>query len=547
MRTTWHWLAYSTLMSPLIASGCASTKPKFSAAPIPSALLSPTTVTAQNLDVSPSNQQTPEVLNNAVNTLVLPASFQNTSVGEDSNPPANTPPATVETGEVPINLPSALAMVGGQHPVVGIAQWRVREAYAQMERAEVMWLPSIQPGFNFRRRDGHYQAVGGEIVDVNLNSLNYGLGSGAVAAGSPVRPGIVAQFHLADAIFLPKSTEKTAWARGHAATATLNQQLLNSAMAYCDLLEAYQATEVLQESLVRTEELAKITAEYAKAGEGLQSDADRTATELALLRARMLSAQEQQMVASSRLARALSVPMTTKFVPQDLVVLPIEFTSSESDEGELVAQGLARRPELKESQALVAAAYEAYKREKYAPFVPSVLLGFSTTSFGGGIGSHPENFGGRYDADALLVWETRNLGFGEGAARREKHAQIQQATYTKLRIMDQVAQEIAEAKTQVSIRKQQIEMMEQAITNANSSYVRNLERIKQGQGLPIEVLQAIQALETSQKAYVKAVVDYNRAQLQLQWALGWQIDQIDYHANEAEKSHSSYQTKYPVR
>ncbi len=43
-------------------------------------------------------------------------------------------------------------------------------------------------------------------------------------------------------------------------------------------------------------------------------------------------------------------------------------------------RGLATRPELKESQALVAAACEAYNREKYAPFVPSVLLGFSTTS-----------------------------------------------------------------------------------------------------------------------------------------------------------------------
>jgi outer membrane protein TolC len=97
--------------------------------------------------------------------------------------------------------------------------------------------------------------------------------------------------------------------------------------------------------------------------------------------------------------------------------------------------------------------------------------------------------------------------------------------------MDQVAQEIAESKAQVSIRKQQIEIMEAAIENAMSSYQRNLERIKQGQGLPIEVLQAIQALETSQRAYVKAVVDYNRAQLQLQWALGWQVDQMVMHSS----------------
>jgi outer membrane protein TolC len=152
-----------------------------------------------------------------------------------------------------------------------------------------------------------------------------------------------------------------------------------------------------------------------------------------------------------------------------------------------------------------------------------VLLGFSTTSFGGGLGSTAENFAGRYDIDAMMVWEMRNLGFGEGAARRERNSQIQQANFVKLRILDQVAQEVAEANAQVGIRKQQIEMAQTAIGRAQDSYQRNIDRIRDGQGLPIEALQAIQALEMAQRAYMRAVVDYNRAQLQLQWALGWPI------------------------
>ncbi len=54
----------------------------------------------------------------------------------------------VAVAPVPINLPTALAMIGGQHPVVGFARWRVQEAYAQLDRAKIMWLPSIQSGFN---------------------------------------------------------------------------------------------------------------------------------------------------------------------------------------------------------------------------------------------------------------------------------------------------------------------------------------------------------------------------------------------------------------
>ena len=123
----------------------------------------------------------------------------------------------------------------------------------------------------------------------------------------------------------------------------------------------------------------------------------------------------------------------------------------------------------------------------------------------------------------MMVWEMRNLGFGEGAARRERSAQIQQATFAKLRIMDQVAQEVAEANVQVGIRRQQVDMAQTAISRARDSYQRNIDRIRDGQGLPIEVLQAIQALEASERAYLRAVADYNRSQLQLQWALGWPI------------------------
>jgi outer membrane protein TolC len=414
-------------------------------------------------------------------------------------------------------------MVGGQHPIVGFARWRVQEAYAQLDQAKAAWLPSIQTGFNYRRRDGNYQAVDGSIVDVNLNSFNYGLGGGAVAAGSPTRPGVVAQFHLADAIFLPKSAEKTAWARGHAATAVVNQSLLSAALAYLELLEAYQDSQIIQQSLERTQQIAQLTQDFADVGEGLQSDADRMNTEVALVQSRLLGARERQQVAATRLAQTLSLPMTSKLIPQDSLTVPLQLVEDRAAEGSLVATGLTNRPELKESQALVAAACEVYKRERYAPFVPSVLMGFSTTSFGGGLGANTENFGGRYDIDALMMWELRNLGLGEHAAKRMRNAQIQQATFAKLRMMDQVAQEVCQANAQLLIRGQQIAVAQSAIQSARDGLRRNQDRIQGGEGLPIEVLQSLQALEAVERNLMRAITDYNRAGLQLQWAQGWPV------------------------
>lgn len=422
-----------------------------------------------------------------------------------------------------LNLPTALSMVGGKHPAVGFAQWRVQEAYAQLDQAKVLWLPSIQPGFSFHRHDGNYQASNGTIVDVNRNSFQYGLGAGATGAGTTQRPGIVAQFHLADAIFQPEIAEKSAWAQGHAAKGVTNKQLLTAALAYLELLKTVQNVRIVEESRGRTEGLSKLTDDFSDAGQGLQADADRLRTELRLVENRLARSQEENEVASARLAQALSIDSRRRIVPLDPTIVPLELVSLELDKSSLIQTGLCNRPELKEAQALVASACEQYKRQKYAPFVPSVLLGFSNGGFGGGLGNNLENIDNRNDFDAMLTWEIRNLGFGEGAARRKTAARIQQARYEKIRVLDQVARDISEAHAQVLHRGRRISITQDAIVSAEHSYERNLDRIRDGQGLPLEVLQSVQALEDAQQAYLAAVIKYNEAQFRLQWALGWPV------------------------
>lgn len=478
-------------------------------------------VSADHSPVAFHGGGTPAAPLQATTPISMPAGDDARADGESfTTDPTNLFPSE---NLVDLNLPSALARIDGQHPAVGIAQWRVQEAYAQFARAEVLWLPSIQAGFSFHRHDGNYQASDGSIIDVNRNSFQYGLGTGGTGAGTTPRPGLVAQFHLADAIFQPEIAQKTAWARGHAAKAVVNEQLLNAAITYIDLLDAHQDARILQESRTRTANLSKITSDFAQAGQGLQADADRLKTELTLADGRLVGAREQIAIASARLAQALSMDAGNQIRPMDVTIVPLEMTSSELDRPSLISTGLSTRPELKESQALVAAACEAYRREKYAPLVPSVLLGFSTGGFGGGLGDELDNVDSRYDLDALMSWEVRNFGLGERAARRESSARVQQAQFAKLRVMDQVAREVSEAHAQVQFRRQRMSITQRAITSAQNSYDLNLARIRDGQGLPLEVLQSAEALERAQRAYLRAVVDYNQAQFRLQWALGWPV------------------------
>jgi outer membrane protein TolC len=406
------------------------------------------------------------------------------------------------------------------------AMWRVYEAQAKQQRAAAMWLPSIQAGMNYHKHDGNYQAIDGSIVDINNNSMQAGLGAGAIAAGTTTRPGLVAQFHLADAIFLPKAADRIVAARQHGEWIVKNQAILNIAIAYLDLLDAYQDESLMLASVSRLKELAKITEEYALVGKGLVADAQRMNTEVSLAETRTLGLKEKKLSASTRLARSMSQSNAGVFIPADERALPLDLVDTSMTEQEDIQLALCQRPEYGEAKEQLASVEALLEREKSAPYVPNLQVGYSTGRFGGGLGTNFGNWGGRYDIDALMTWELRNLGIGEQAARDERKSQVRQAMLSMQVLYDQIVQQITEARAQVAVRREQIDICEKAVESANESYRKNLDRIRQGQGLPIECLQSAQALEACERAYLKAISDYNRAQMQLLWARGWAYSNI---------------------
>lgn len=422
-----------------------------------------------------------------------------------------------------LDLTSALSLVGGRSPQVAIAHERVCEAYADWRAAKVLWLPSIGAGVSLHRHDGTLQASNGLVSDVDRTSLQAGLGAGAVGAGTVPRPGLVARFHTADAWFQPLIAERAAAARRHAEIAELHDQLLAAALEYMDLLEAEQLVAVARESLANTEDLVQTTTAFADSGEGNRADVDRAETELSLRRNALSRAEEAVAVASARLAEVLSLDAGLQLRPIEPALVPIDLVHCGCDVRELVATGLAQRPELHQSSALVAEACRRLERERKAPLVPSLLLGASVSGFGGGPGGRVDNFQDRVDLDALVTWEVRNLGYGEKAARERARATLRRTRAEQLRTMDRVAREVAVAHARVCARSSQIAIAEEGVAKAEASYRRNVDRIRDKQGLPLEVLQSLQALDAARRDYVRSIADFNEAQFELHRALGWPI------------------------
>jgi outer membrane protein TolC len=422
-----------------------------------------------------------------------------------------------------IDLATALSLTAGNSPQVAFARARIDEALGQLDAADALCLPSIRFGANYNKHEGRIQDVAGEVIDTSRGSFYHGFGANAVGAGSPIVPGLIASFHMTDAIFQPRIAERTAAARQYASQAATNDALLTTALAYVELLRAAQDLALARQTRRDARELAGVTGDYARTGQGLESDWDRARTELALRINDQSRAAEALAVASARLAEAVRWDGAATLVPAEAGLVPIELVDPQTDRAVLVATALQQRPEVSENRQLVAETCERLQRERYAPLIPSVLLGVSYGGMGGGLGSNLDNYGDRFDADAVAYWEIRNLGLGERAARRTAQARIDQARAREVAELDRIAREVSEAHAQVVLRKQRIDIARQAVEAASSSYRRNVERIRNGQGLPIEVLQSLQALAGAREEYLRATADYNTAQFTLHRSLGWPV------------------------
>ncbi len=440
--------------------------------------------------------------------------------------PVSAEPAVTDT-LLPVRdvtMANILASVAGRNPEVGFANQRYAEAYAKLIAARALWLPSINAGLGWNNHAGPLQASNGSVSEASRSSLTSGLGVQTIGAGSPVVPGLFANFHSAEAIFQPRIANQAAAARDAAVRTTINDLLLETALAYLELLRAHQSRAIAIDIRDHAEQLATATADFARSGAGNEADADRAATEFSIRQNEVVQADEDIQVASARVVELLNDDPRFVLAPLEPAIAPVELVPLETPLQELLPTGLRRRPELAEARHLVGEAVQRMKMEKFSPWLPNVLMGTSYAAFGGGEGSQIDNTAGRFDLDAITYWQVRGLGVGEYAARREAQSQYDQNRMQQIRVMNRVSREIVEAHAQVLARHRQIAIAEQAVQRATHSFERNWLRVRDLEGLPIETLQSIQALDQARREYLRALIDYNAAQFQLQRALGWPID-----------------------
>lgn len=425
----------------------------------------------------------------------------------------NTAPANREPELYQIDLPTVLRLASAQNYKIAVAIEKIAEASAQVDQSNVLLLPTVTVGASYDRHEGQIQETNGTVLDVNRSSRYAGLGAGAVGAGTIQIPGVSLIVDLEDAFFEPLAARQNALAAKAGARAVTNQVLLDVYISYYQLVHAKAALAIAEETLQNASYLAKLTESFAKTGEGLESDAERAAVEELLRERELQKAHEVFQVQSVRLAELLHLDAKIQLDPSDKDVVPIHIVPADRSLSDLIDAALLNHPEVEQRQALVDLAFERFRQIKHGPLIPKVALNFSAGNFGG----ESSHSGGRSDYAAMIYWR---FNFGDEAHTREQHSVYQQARLERLGAVDRIASEVAQAYAHVESLGKQISSSVSAVERALRSLQLNRTRIYEKLGLPIEVLQAIQSLETTRRLYLDTVIDYNQAQFRLYTALG---------------------------
>lgn len=444
---------------------------------------------------------------------------------DEAPPPRELQPGRIsELRPLPINLPTAMQLANAQALDIQTASERIKLAYLDLQKAKILWLPTIFMGTDYYRHDGQLQSIEGNVFNASKSRFLVGAGPYMV-------------FALSDALLSPLVQRQVLRAQEAAQQTAQNDTLLSVAEAYFSVQQARGDLAGALDAAAKAEELVRQATALAE-GLAPPAEAARARAELARRRQAVYTARERWRTSGAELTRILRLDPGALLEPLEPPHLMLTLTDPAAPVDELIFLALRNRPELATQRALVQATVEQLRREKLRPLVPSVLVRGASTEpggtlaggyFGGGVNSFIGNFGARGDFDVQALWVLENLGFGNRVKIKEKKVQNQLALLEAFRVQDRVAAEVARAQAEVQAAAGRAREAEAGLREAHDLVAKDLEGLRQTQRAgnvillvvrPQEAVAAVQALSLSYLDYYGAVADYNRAQFRLYRALG---------------------------
>ena len=429
------------------------------------------------------------------------AVFLTISLGTVRAQPTNAEP-------YPIDLPTALRLAGARNLDIQLARERLSEAQANRQSTLQQFFPWITVGAGYHRRDGVAQAVpAGTISDAHYQSYNPGAA-------------LAVQLDLGDAIYKSLAAKQLVQASDQALAAQRQDATLSAAQGYFDLAKAAALAEVIREALKTSRDYQQQLQAAVSSGIAFKGDALRVQSQAERYEITLRQALERQRVAAAELALILHLDATVELVPRDTLLAPITLFGTNSSMHGLVEQALRTRPELKQSQALSAAARASKNGAVYGPLIPSV----GAQAFGGGLGGGPDGgadaLGAEGDYLVGINWRIGPGGLFDSGRVNASKARLAAGQLGEAKIKDTITSQVVVSLARVQSLWAQIALAQRNLATATETLRLTRERKQYGVGVVLEDLQAQQDLTQARSEYLAALAEYNKAQYALNKAVG---------------------------
>jgi outer membrane protein TolC len=432
---------------------------------------------------------------------------------------------------LPINLATALRLSDARPLVIAAAQASVWVAEADLTRAKVLWVPTLNISFDYIRHDGGGPDFNKGVMTTPA-SVNFFYGGA----------GLTQNINLTDAIFQPLVARQVLDSRHWDVQTSKNDVLLQTANAYFNVHQArgtyagnLYTVRRGQDLVQRINQLSRdLVASY---------EVDRVRNVVADLQQRAATSRQDWKVESANLTQVLRLDPRAVVEPLEHDHAQITLIDPARNLDDLMPIALTNRPELSSQRALVEAAGTAIRREKSRPLLPSVLLGgFQTPGqviqggfFALGPNSSLNQTVGRADVSVQLIWQLENLGFGNMARIKAQRGKESQSLVELRRAQDRVVAEVNRALARVQAAAPRVLQADRALRTAIITFNGHFEGMGETRRLgdvlvlafrPQEAVYSLVRMNVSFNEYFTTVAEYNKAQFELFHALGYPAREI---------------------
>jgi outer membrane protein TolC len=441
-------------------------------------------------------------------------------------------PAPFVSGDLrfPINLATALRLADARPLVVAAAQAGVWVAEAELTRAKVLWIPTLNIGFDYLRHDGGGPDFNKGIM--TAPSVNFFYGGAGLWGVLPTT----------DAIFAPLAARQVLNARHWEIQASKNDALLQVSDAY---FRVHQARGTYAGALYCVERGRDLVDRVTLLSRELvpRVEIDRSKNMLADMEQRATEAREAWRVRSADLTQVLRLDPRAVVEPLEHDHAQVTLIDPARPLDDLMPIALANRPDIAARLALAQAAGIGVTTEKARPLLPNVLLnGFQTPYemiqagiFGIGPNNSLNQWRGRADVSVQPLWQLEALGIGNLARIKGMRGVESMAIIDLYKAQDAAAADVTRAVARVQSAAARVLQADRSLRTGIITFNGNFEGLQQTTRLgnvlvlvnrPQEAVFALQLLYVAFHEYYATVSDYNRAQFELFHALGYPAREV---------------------